>query len=155
MHERLTDLFARSAACADSPIWLPGPDSVLRAALFAILGVLLVSGVSWWFFGVDLAGFLGWLPGCAFRSWTGFPCPGCGMGHALIQLSRLQWVAAVGANPAAPFLILAMLAGVLRRAPDAAVRRMDPISPACCLAVVVVAWLWRALPMEGVSAPGL
>lgn len=155
MLERLTGPFARSTACGDSPIWRPGPAPVLRVALFAILGVLLVSGVSWGLFGVDLGEILGWLPGCAFRTWTGLPCPGCGMGHALIHLSRLQWVAAVGANPAAPFLIVAMLVGALRSAPDAAVRGMNPVSAAFCLAVVVVAWLGRVLPIAGVSAPDL
>lgn len=77
------------------------------------------------------------------------------MGHVLIHLSRLQWIAAVGANPAAPFLIVAMLVGALRSAPDAAVRWMNPVSAAFCLAVVVVAWLGRVLPIAGGAAPGL
>ena len=52
-------------------------------------------------------------------------------------------------------MMVAMLAGGLRRAPDAALRRMGPTSAACCLALVVVAWLCRVLSMEGVSAQGL
>jgi hypothetical protein len=77
------------------------------------------------------------------------------MGHALIHLSRLEWVAAVGANPAAPFLAAAMLVGALRQAPDRVVCRMDPILAAFCLATLVATWLWRILPIEGVSAAGL
>jgi hypothetical protein len=104
---------------------------------------------------VDLLEFLDWLPACAFRAWTGFPCPGCGMGHALIHLSRLELVAAVGANPAAPFLAAAMVVGAFRQAPDRAVCGMNPILAALCLAMLVAIWLWRILPMEGVSAVGL
>jgi hypothetical protein len=172
MLERLTRPAARSAipgwgretsqanpqglpARGDLQLWLPDPNWVLRAALFAILGAVLASGLGSWFLGVDLLEFLDWLPGCAFRAWTGFPCPGCGMGHALIHLSRLEWVAAVAANPAAPFLAVAMLVGAFRNAPDRAACGMNPILAASCLAMLVAAWLWRILPMEGVSVPGL
>jgi len=144
-----------SPARDDSQLWLPDPDRVLRAALVAILGAMLISGLGSWFLGVDLLEFLDWLPGCAFRAWTGFPCPGCGMGHALIHLSRLEWVAAVGANPAAPFLAVAMLVGAFRKVPDRAACGMNPILAAFCLATLVATWLWRIVPMEGVSVPGL
>jgi hypothetical protein len=113
--------------------------------------VMLVLGFSGWFLGLNLLEFIAWLPGCAFRAWTGIPCPGCGMGHALIHLSRLQWVAAVGANPAAPFLAAAVLVGAFRRAPDRAVCGIHPRSAVLCLVVVVAAWLWRVLSLEGVS----
>jgi hypothetical protein len=144
-----------SPASGDSQLWLPDPNQVLRAALFAILGAMLVSGLGGWFLGVDLLEFVDWLPGCGFRAWTGFACPGCGMGHALIHLSRLELVAAVGANPAAPFLAATMLVGALRQEPDRAVCGMSPIMAAFCLAMLVATWLWRILPMEGVSAAGL
>jgi hypothetical protein len=144
-----------SPARGELQLWLPDPNPVLRAALFAILGAMLVSGLGSWFLGVDLLEFLDWLPACAFRAWTGFPCPGCGMGHALIHLSRLELVAAVGANPAAPFLAAAMVVGAFRQAPDRAVCGMNPILAALCLAMLVAIWLWRILPMEGVSAVGL
>ena len=175
MHERPTHLFARPAARSaipardrlmpqanpldspargDSQLWLPDPSSILRAALLAILGALLVSGFGWWFLGVDLLEFLSWLPGCAFRAWTGLPCPGCGMGHALIHLSRLQLVAAVGANPAAPFLAAAMLIAALRRAPDVAVCGKRRSWAGVCLALVLASWLWRILPAEVWAASG-
>ncbi len=144
-----------SPACGDLRLWLPGPNPVLRAALFAILGALLASGFGWWFLGVDWLEFLDWLPGCAFRAWTGFPCPGCGMGHALIHLSRLQLVAAVDANPAAPFLAAAMLVGALRRAPGAAVCGKRRFWAGVCLALVPVGGLWRILPVEGSTASGI
>lgn len=151
MHD-LRQSFSRSAHGGDAALRLPDANPVLRAALFAILGVMLVSGFGWWLFGVDLIGFFGWLPGCAFRAWTGFPCPGCGMGHALIQLSRLELAAAVSSNPAAPFLAAALLVGAFRPAPDRAVCGMNPIAAALCLTLVLAAWLWRVLPMAGASA---
>jgi uncharacterized membrane protein YqaE (UPF0057 family) len=151
MRERLTKAFARPAVGGE---WLLGPEPVLRAALFAILAVMLASGFSWWCLDVDLLEFLGWLPGCAFRAWTGLPCPGCGMGHALIHLSRLQWIAAIGANPAAPFLTAAIVVGAFRRAPDRAARGMNPILAAFSLVAVIAAWLWRVLPMEIVPTAG-
>jgi hypothetical protein len=134
---------------------LPDPNQLLRVALFAILGALLVSGLGSWLLGVDLLEFADWLPGCAFRAWTGIPCPGCGMGHALIHLSRFEWVAAVGANPASPFLAGAMLVGAFRQSPDRAVCRTTPGLAAFWLAMLVATWLWRILPMEGVSTAGL
>jgi hypothetical protein len=143
-----------SPAGGSSQLRLPGPDSVLRAALFAILGAMLASGVGWWFLGVDLLEFLDWLPSCAFRAWTGFPCPGCGMGHALIHLSRFELVAAVGANPAAPFLAAAMLVGALRRAPDVAVSARSRIWDGACLALVLAGWLWRISPVGSAVSSG-
>jgi hypothetical protein len=119
-----------------------------------MLGVMLGSGLVGWFLGVDLLEFLDWLPVCVFRAWTGIPCPGCGMGHALIHLSRLELAAAVGANPAAPFLAAAMLVGAFQQAPDRALCRMNPLLAALCLAMLGVAWFWRVLPMEGVSVVG-
>jgi len=143
-----------SRASGDSRRWLPDPNQVLRAALLATLGVMLVSGLVGWFLGVDLLEFLDWLPVCVFRSWTGIPCPGCGMGHALIHLSQFEWTAAVGANPAAPFLAVAMLVGAFQQIPDRAVCGMNPVLVTLCLAMLVAAWLWRVFPIEGVSAVG-
>lgn len=155
MRELLTHRFSRPVPRGDSPLSLPDPNLVLKAALFAILGGMSVSGIGWWLFGVDLLEFLGWLPGCAFRAWTGIPCPGCGMGHALIHLSRFQWAAAVSANPAAPFLAASMVVGAFRRAPDRAVCGLNPRSTAFCLALVVAAWLWRVLSIGAAPATGL
>jgi len=154
-HRETPHVNPRHAPASGSPqLWLPDPNSVLRAALLAILGAMLASGVGWWFLGVDLLEFLDWLPSCAFRAWTGFPCPGCGMGHALIHLSRFELVAAVGANPAAPLLAAAMLIGALRRAPDVAVRGKRRFWAGACLALVLVGWLWRILPLEGSLSSG-
>jgi hypothetical protein len=143
-----------SPAGGSSQLRLPGPNSVLRTALFAILGAMLASGVGWGFLGVDLLEYLDWLPSCAFRAWTGFSCPGCGMGHALIHLSRFELVAAVGANPAAPFLAAAMLVGALRRAPDVALRGKRRFWAGAFLALVLAGWLWRILPVESAVSSG-
>jgi hypothetical protein len=52
-------------------------------------------------------------------------------------------------------LAAAMLVGAFQQAPDRAVCGMNPILAALCLAMLVATWLWRILPMEGVSAVGL
>jgi hypothetical protein len=56
-----------------------------------------------------LAGALsrGWLslgtleaaPLCLFKRATGLPCPGCGMGHALLHAFRGEWGASFDAHP--------------------------------------------------------
>jgi hypothetical protein len=32
---------------------------------------------------------------------------------------------------------------------------MDPVLAVFCLATLVATWIWRVLPLEGVSAPNL
>lgn len=45
---------------------------------------------------------LGWSPRaslCPFRALTGLPCPGCGMGHALVFGLQGRWGASFAAHP--------------------------------------------------------
>ncbi len=81
----------------------------MRLGIAAVLTVMLVSGLTYAFLGVDFLThpYLG-LP-CAFRSLTGFGCPGCGMTRAFLLLSQLRIDDALATNPAAPFLAGAML----------------------------------------------
>ncbi len=85
------------------------PDRVLRLLIAAVFTVMLVSGLTYAFLGVDFLTqpYLG-LP-CAFRTLTGFACPGCGMTRAFLLLSQLRIDDALATNPAAPFLAGAML----------------------------------------------
>lgn len=81
----------------------------MRLLIAAVFTVMLVSGLTYAFLGVDFLThpYLG-LP-CAFRSLTGFACPGCGMTRAFLLLSQLRIDDALATNPAAPFLAGAML----------------------------------------------
>jgi hypothetical protein len=110
---------------------------------------MLASGIAWQFWQLDGLVYSSWLPGCVFRAWTGVLCPGCGMGHALIHLSRFEWAAALAANPAAPGLTLVMVLGVVRKTPDRATRGWNPLATATCLIVLVAIWLYRVLPALG------
>ena len=43
---------------------------------------------------------------CLLRRWSGIPCPGCGLTHALVDLVRGEWRAALSWHPLAPFVAL-------------------------------------------------
>ncbi len=77
---------------------------------------------------VALLPFASWitpfLPGCALREWTGWPCPTCGATRATVALARFRVGEAMGLNPLAAVSVLLFLAGgllapawVARRAP--------------------------------------
>lgn len=82
--------------------------AVLRAAIITGLIVTVV-----------LVAPLVVLPGlqlCAFRLWTGLPCPGCGMTRALHRLTQGDIAASFGFHPLAVVLAAgacAMLAGAV------------------------------------------
>ena len=122
---------------------LPDPDHLFRASLFALLAGLILSGLAWALAGVDVLEALGWLPECPFRVWLGFACPGCGMTHALVYLSRLELSAGLAANPTAPFLVLAMVGGAVSGRFRGAARGFRS---AVLLAIVLLMWLWRVIP---------
>ena len=44
---------------------------------------------------------------CLFKNLTGWPCPGCGMGHAILDAFRGRWIASLSSHPLGiPFLAL-------------------------------------------------
>ncbi len=125
---------------------VPDADHLLRVSLLGLLAGLILSGLAWALAGLDVLEALEWLPACRFRAWLGIACPGCGMTHALVHLSRLEVGAALAANPAAPLLVMAMVGGVASQRFRRSVR--DSRS-AILLGFVLLAWLWRVVPLNG------
>lgn len=75
------------------------------AAIFAILGGYALYLLPQFF---NIGGIRGF---CMFRSITGIPCPGCGMGRASVLLSQGDFWEAFLINPLAiPFAIGALIA---------------------------------------------
>lgn len=60
---------------------------------------------------------------CPFMRFTGYPCPSCGSTHAVLHLLKLEWKAAIMANPFGYIIALAMLGVPLIMAFDAFTRR--------------------------------
>ena len=113
---------------------------------------MLSCGVGHHAFGWNLEGWLPWLPGCAFRSVTGIPCPGCGMTRAFLLLSQLRVGDALCANPAAPALVASMAAWLVR--PVGWSQRTRDVACAAALAAVLLGWGARCLsPAFGLGLP--
>ena len=51
---------------------------------------------------------------CGFRMMTGLDCPGCGMTHAMVELSMGNFRESVKCNPMAPIFLLLILFFYLR-----------------------------------------
>jgi len=121
----------------------PDPNTLFRVAVGVLLAAMVVAGVGHRVFGWDLGEWLPWLPGCAFRSVTGIPCPGCGMTRAFLLLSQLRLVDAFAMNPASPALLTA-LAGWWVRPPRGSPRTAN-VAWAVALAAVLLSWGFRWL----------
>ena len=75
----------------------------------------LIVGISYFFIGLSgfflvhyLPQFLGLIPPCLFRTWTGLPCPACGASHAALFLSNFQILASFLSNPFFFFIYIAL-----------------------------------------------
>ena len=119
----------------------PEPRVLSRAAVAGLLVSLGLCSAAHQAFGWGPGEWLGLLPDCAFRSSTGLPCPGCGMGRALLLLTELRFADAVAANPGAPVLVTAM--GVWLVRPPAWQARFRDLAAAAALAAVLLAWALR------------
>jgi len=122
---------------------LPRPDRVLQVSSLAVLTAVAASGLLAAFAGIDLIDQLEWAPACAFRSWTGFECPGCGMTRALVLLGQFQFAASCSAHPAAPGLAIALGIGAAR--PSLLAGRGRDAVARFALVGVGAAWLVRVL----------
>jgi len=52
------------------------------------------------------------LPPCGFLSWTGCPCPGCGLTTAFAHAVRGEWLSAAAANPLGLALFVVVCASI-------------------------------------------
>ncbi len=125
------------------PVRLPRPDRVLQVSSLAVLTAVAASGLLATFAGIDLIDQLEWAPACAFRSWTGFECPGCGMTRALVLLGQFQFAASCSAHPAAPGVAIALGIGAAR--PRLLVGSCRDAVARVALLGVGTAWLVRVL----------
>ncbi len=53
----------------------------------------------------------GLMPPCAWRAWTGLPCPGCGTTRAIVRLLHADLAGALALNPLAACATAAFLLG--------------------------------------------
>lgn len=53
------------------------------------------------------------LPPCGFLTWTGAPCPGCGLTTAFAHAMRGHWALALNANPLGLALFVVACCGVV------------------------------------------
>jgi hypothetical protein len=92
------------------------------------------------------------LPPCAFHSWTGLPCPTCGLTTSFAYMARWQITSAFAAHPLGPllfaltlFALLCAAHGVVRASPaSATLERLRIRGLAVIIAIATAAcWLVR------------
>jgi hypothetical protein len=67
--------------------------------------------------GLSAAGFPGWC--CPFETFTGIPCPGCGLSTAMIHFLTGNWQVAMATHMLAPLALMGILIlGSLAITPD-------------------------------------
>ncbi len=66
---------------------------------------------------------------CAFKSWTGIPCPTCGTARAAVALARLDVLEALSRYPLPALAWIFLLAGGLAAAAMALLGRQPPPIP--------------------------
>ena len=82
----------------------------MRMIILFILGIVVISGIFYHLFGLDLKSYLISFPLCPFRAITDIPCPGCGMTRAMLSLGQLNFRMAIGFNLfSIPLLIVMIL----------------------------------------------
>jgi hypothetical protein len=81
----------------------------LRIAVLLILGVVLISGIFYHGFEIDVKDHLPGYVLCPFRVVTHIPCPGCGMTRAMLYLGQLNFGKAIHLNVFSIPLFVVML----------------------------------------------
>jgi len=82
--------------------WLFVP--ILASLLENRLVALLLGGIAALQIGLVAAGLDGWQ--CPIKATLGVPCPGCGLGTAMLLLLRGEWRAAISTHAFAPSFLL-------------------------------------------------
>ena len=74
-------------------------DSVLRGLSMVVVSAAAISGLSYFFLGVDTVARLPHLLPCPFKMIFGLSCPGCGMTRGILSLGQLNLIRAMNFNP--------------------------------------------------------
>jgi hypothetical protein len=85
------------------------PEKVLHFSIGAILCLVIISGVLFFFWNKDLMDYLPETSLCPFHAITGKPCPGCGMSRAFLLLGQLKIKEALEMNLFSVPLLLLMI----------------------------------------------
>ena len=122
------------------------PDAEDRrvAALWGVCAGLVVLFRPVWLAGAKV------LPHCLWRTWTGWPCPGCGTTRAMTSLLHGELAHALAFNPLAALAGMTFLAGGLAAplwlaAGGQAVSlsaRPRPLAMAALAALFLANWAW-------------
>lgn len=119
-----------------------------RALLVSLVVLVLAFGA----YMLRETGGAGWMPGCFFKSATGFDCPGCGMTRATHASLHGDFGKAFGLNPVGMILLpMAMLfgavevAGWVRGKPLPFRLRSGRWTATVVAAVMIVWWVLRNL----------
>lgn len=85
------------------------PEKVFYFSICAILFLVIISGVLFFFWNKNLVGYLPGISLCPFHAITGKPCPGCGMSRAFLLLGQLKIKEALEMNLFSVPLLLLMI----------------------------------------------
>ena len=85
------------------------PSNMLRILIFFILSVMILGGISYHFYELDITEWLPEIPLCAFKAITTMDCPGCGMTRAVLNIGQLNFANALEYNPFSLPLLLVMV----------------------------------------------
>ena len=85
------------------------PEKVLYFSIGAILCLVIISGVLFFFWNKNSIDYLHGISLCPFHAVTGKPCPGCGMSRAFLLLGQLKIKEALEMNLFSVPLLLLMI----------------------------------------------
>ena len=103
------------------------------------------------------------LPSCAFLSFTGFPCPSCGLTTSVAHAARLHFYESIVTQP---FGLLVFISAVLsiplsiyfmsRRVPCSDLNRLrgGNLMIYLMIAFFIISWLYKIAAMKGLFAHG-
>ncbi len=82
-----------------------GSQALASRKTRSAVAVLLAAGAVQ--FGLTWLGLPGWV--CPVHAATGWPCPGCGLSRALVELVRGHFATAIALHPFAPVVLVSAL----------------------------------------------